>query len=84
MRNFLRAYSHGKKQGSSVKCKWNTHINEHQRCHVSKRRLIDWSTPHACTKGIFATNYAKSCKNIVFLFLLILVLFILCKIVNIF
>jgi len=47
-------YSHGKNPGGMVTCSWSYVQNKHDRCHVSRRKLIDWSYHSRCTK---ADNY---------------------------
>jgi hypothetical protein len=46
----LKPYSHGKFPGGSLKCGWDEKIGRDNWCHVSKNRLIDWSTDVPCTK----------------------------------
>ena len=43
-------YSHGKRPGGMVKCSWNYVQDRHRRCHVSRRKLVDWSFHAPCTK----------------------------------
>lgn len=50
LRTFAKAYGHGKMPGPMKKCRWDTVLDEHVRCHVSKRRWIDWTTDTGCTK----------------------------------
>ncbi len=51
MRDFIRQYSHGKYPGASRKCKWHSNSTLDAWCHVSKRRLIDWTHDVYCSKA---------------------------------
>lgn len=51
VKDFLRPYGHGKFLGGSTRCKWHHYIGKETRCHVGKRRWIDWSTDVPCTKA---------------------------------
>jgi len=51
IRDYLKPYSHGKFAGSSVKCKWDHKLDISKWCHVSRRRLIDFTHDVGCTKA---------------------------------
>ena len=51
IKNFLSPYGHGKYAGTSVKCKWNHVLDKTNWCHVSRRRLIDWTHDVHCSKS---------------------------------
>ena len=54
LKNFLGLYGHGKYPGGSNKCKWHTDTANRDKtnwCHVSRRKLIDWSAEVKCSKG---------------------------------
>ena len=51
IKNYLKPYGHGKFAGTSVKCKWDHKLDKTSWCHVSRRRLIDFTHDVACHKA---------------------------------
>ena len=51
MRNYLKPYGHGKSPGTSLKCRWEDRIDKQNWCHVSRRKLIDWTHDVHCSRS---------------------------------
>ena len=51
IKDFLRVYGHGKYAGTSQKCKYDQVLDKQSWCHVSRRKLIDWTHDVPCSKA---------------------------------
>ena len=51
IRDYLKPYGHGKFPGTSLKCRWEDRIDKQNWCHVSRRKLIDWSHDVQCSRS---------------------------------
>ena len=51
IRDYLKPYGHGKYPGTSLKCRWEDRIDKQNWCHVSRRKLIDWTHDVHCSRS---------------------------------